>query len=48
MSGYTDEIFDGQRASEAQLPYLQKPFTADALAIHVRRVLDGDLGDGAP
>jgi PAS domain S-box-containing protein len=48
MSGYTDEIFDGQRACEAQLPYLQKPFTADALALHVRRVLDGDLGDGAP
>jgi two-component system cell cycle sensor histidine kinase/response regulator CckA len=43
MSGYTDEINDGDAVRETHLPYLQKPFTADALSIAVRRVLDGDL-----
>jgi PAS domain S-box-containing protein len=48
MSGYTDEINDGRSVRETHLPYLQKPFTADALSIAVRRVLDSDRDPDAP
>jgi len=48
MSGYTDEINDGRSACATNVPYLQKPFTADAMSTAVRRLLDGDRAATAP
>jgi CheY-like chemotaxis protein len=41
VSGYTDDAFAAHGGSQAGLPYLQKPFTPQALARKVREVLDG-------
>jgi hypothetical protein len=40
MSGYTesDKLQPGLR--DSQIPFLQKPFSADSLAVRVREVLD--------
>ncbi|HET7791236.1 MAG TPA: PAS domain-containing protein [Gemmatimonadales bacterium] len=40
-SGYTDDVVLRHGVLEEGVPYLQKPFTADALARKVREVLDG-------
>jgi CheY-like chemotaxis protein len=46
MSGYTDDAVLAQGVSHATAPFLQKPFTPDALARKVREVLDaGHRGD---
>ncbi len=44
MSGYTDDAVVRQGVLEKGVPYLQKPFTAEALAARVREVLDGASG----
>lgn len=40
MSGYNDDIILQHRIQEMGVPFLQKPFTRDALARKVREVLD--------
>jgi two-component system, cell cycle sensor histidine kinase and response regulator CckA len=40
MSGYTDDAIVQQGVLEQGLPFLQKPFTREALARKVRAVLD--------
>src|SRR5664280_336429 len=40
-SGYTDNAVFRDGAGGSQLPYLSKPFTAEALLTLVRQVLDG-------
>jgi two-component system cell cycle sensor histidine kinase/response regulator CckA len=43
MSGYTDEADrPGMGPLDTEIAYLQKPFTAEALSIRVRGVIDGD------
>jgi two-component system, cell cycle sensor histidine kinase and response regulator CckA len=41
MSGHTDDTVIAHGVLEGGLPFLQKPFTPDALARKVREVLDG-------
>jgi two-component system, cell cycle sensor histidine kinase and response regulator CckA len=51
MSGYTDEAdHPGAASLDAEIEYLQKPFTAEALSMRVRRVIDGERRSepGAP
>jgi two-component system, cell cycle sensor histidine kinase and response regulator CckA len=45
LSGYTDDRFLRDDVEGERLPFLQKPFTRDALAAEVRRLLEGR---GAP
>jgi CheY-like chemotaxis protein len=40
MSGYTDDAVVRRGVREEGMPFLQKPFTIDALALKVREVLD--------
>jgi len=47
MSGYTDDDDDQPSARDAEIEYLQKPFTAEALSTRVRRVIDGDRDPSA-
>jgi CheY-like chemotaxis protein len=42
MSRYGDEPHPGPSGLDVPIAYLQKPFTADALATRVRSVLDGE------
>jgi CheY-like chemotaxis protein len=42
MSGYTDDAIVRHRIHESDMPFLQKPFSPDALAQKVREILDGD------
>jgi CheY-like chemotaxis protein len=44
VSGYTDDTIVGQGVIEAGAAFLEKPFTADALARKVREVLDRPPG----
>jgi DNA-binding NtrC family response regulator len=44
MSGYTDDSIVRHGVLEAQLTFLQKPITPDALATRVREVLDARTG----
>jgi two-component system cell cycle sensor histidine kinase/response regulator CckA len=41
MSGYTDDAIVHRGVLDAGTPFIQKPFTPDALARRVRQVLDG-------
>src|SRR5205085_12471001 len=41
MSGYTDDAMVRHGTSDAKIPFLQKPFTPEALARKVREVLGG-------
>ncbi|HQU14080.1 MAG TPA: response regulator, partial [Thermodesulfobacteriota bacterium] len=43
MSGYTDDVILRQGVIEDGIPFLQKPFTPEALARKVREVLDRAL-----
>ena len=48
MSGYTGEDVRSRGLLEGSAPFVQKPFTADALARRVRTMLDGNpAGDAA-
>jgi len=40
MSGYTDDAIVRRGVWEEGMPFLQKPFSIDALALKVREVLD--------
>jgi FixJ family two-component response regulator len=40
MSGYTDEAIVHRGVLEPGIPFIQKPFTLEALAAKVREVLD--------
>jgi CheY-like chemotaxis protein len=42
MSGYTDDAVVLHELLDASMPYLQKPFTAEVLAMKVRHLLDAD------
>jgi len=44
MSGYSDESIVHQGILEPGMPFLHKPFTAEALARKVREVLDAPRG----
>ena len=44
MSGYTDEAIAKHGVLEPGLAFIYKPFTADALALKLREVLDGPAG----
>jgi signal transduction histidine kinase/CheY-like chemotaxis protein len=41
MSGYTNDTDALRRIAEGEIPLLEKPFTTEALARHVRTALDG-------
>nr|MDQ3744639.1 hypothetical protein [Acidobacteriota bacterium] len=40
MSGYTDDAIVRHGVLEEKMPFIQKPFSLDALACKVRDVLD--------
>ena len=44
MSGYTDDAIVRHGLMDEQLQFIEKPFTADALARKVRTVLDTKAG----
>ena len=47
MSGYTDADVVSRGLLEKDVPFIQKPFTADVIALQLRRALDGRRrGDG--
>ena len=41
MSGYTDDTLLRYGVQENQVPFLQKPFTADALVAKVNKAISG-------
>ena len=41
MSGYTDDSIVRHGVLEAQIAYIQKPITPEALTTRVRQVLEG-------
>ncbi|MHB2016836.1 MAG: ATP-binding protein [Candidatus Xenobia bacterium] len=45
MSGYTDDAIFRHGVLDAGVPFLQKPFTAEGLAMKVRQVLDAGRGN---
>ena len=48
MSGYTGEDVRSRGLLEGSAPFVQKPFTPEALARRVRTLLDGNMaGDAA-
>jgi PAS domain S-box-containing protein len=42
MSGYTDDVIVRKGMLDSNMPFIQKPFTQDALASKVKEVLEGD------
>ena len=40
MSGYTDDEIVRRGLHDPNMSFIQKPFTAENLAMHVRKVLD--------
>jgi len=44
MSGYTDEAIVQHGVLEPGIPFLQKPFTHDALTSKIREVLESGAG----
>jgi two-component system cell cycle sensor histidine kinase/response regulator CckA len=44
MSGYTDDAIVHRGVLDPDTPFIQKPFTPEALAHRVRQVLDGQQG----
>jgi PAS domain S-box-containing protein len=47
ISGYTDEALVPHGAVPSEVPFLQKPFSTDELALRLREVLDSDSPPGA-
>jgi signal transduction histidine kinase len=48
MSGYTDDVVARHGISEGKYDFLEKPFSADRLAVKIRFVLAGSGSAGAP
>jgi DNA-binding NtrC family response regulator len=46
MSGYTDDSVVVNGVLDAEIDFLQKPFSTDALVRKVRQVLDEKRGEG--
>ena len=40
MSGYTDDEIVRRRLKDPNMSFIQKPFTAESLAMQIRKVLD--------
>ncbi len=48
MSGYTNNVVARHEITEATVAFIQKPFSAEALALKVRLILDAPAGDARP
>jgi hypothetical protein len=48
MSGYTDDAVVHHGVSSAEMAFLQKPFTPQALAVKIRQVLDAPAPNPTP
>ena len=48
MSGYTDDVVMRHGIADAQMAFINKPFTREALLRKVRAVLDGPPDSATP
>ena len=48
MSGYADGLYGESRLLDADMPFLQKPFTPEQLLVKVRETIDRKMAQAAP